>query len=127
MSHFTTIQTQLVVKDYLTKALDDLQYNWEEGNLEVRGYQGNLTHAELRLETGNEGYDIGFRKKGESYEVVADWWGIKNINQEEFVQQVNRRYAYNAVKDQLEQQDFSFVEEEVQEDSSIRISVRRMT
>jgi hypothetical protein len=127
MSHFTTIQTQLVVKDYLKKALDDLEYNWEEGNLEVRGYQGNRTRAEIRLETGNPGYDIGFRKQDQNYEVVADWWGIKNIKQEEFVQQVNRRYAYHAVKDQLEQQDFSFVEEEIQEDNSIRISVRRMS
>jgi hypothetical protein len=127
MSHFTTIQTQIVVKDYLLKALSDLEYKWEEGNLEVRGYQGNLTRAEIRLETGNPGYDIGFRKQDQNYEVVADWWGIESINQEEFVQQVNRLYAYHAVKDQLEQQDFTFVEEEVRADNTIHISVRRTT
>ena len=127
MSHFSTIQTKIVVKEYLIKALDDLKFQWQEGDLEVRGYQGNRTKAEIRLETGNPGYDIGFRKTGENYEVVADWWGIKNIKQDEFLQNVNQRYAYNAVKDQLDQQDFSLVEEEVREDKTIHLSVRRMT
>jgi hypothetical protein len=127
MSHFTTISTQIVVKNYLTKALSDLPYRWQEGNVEIRGYQGNLTNADIRLETGNPGYDIGFRKQGENYEIVADWWGIKNIKQDEFIQQVTRRYAYHAVKDQLEQQEFTFVEEEVRPDNTIHISVRRMT
>ncbi len=126
MSHFTTIKTKIVVKEYLKNALTDLKFNWEEGNVDVRGYQGNRTKAELKLDTGNPGFDIGFRKAGDSYEVVADWWGIKNIQQENFVQQVNQRYAYHAVKDQLAQQDFSFVEETVNDDNSIRISVRRM-
>mgnify|MGYP002480225152 CR=1 FL=1 len=127
MSHFSTLQTKIVVKEYLKKALDDLNYEWEEGNIEVRGYRGNRIPAEIRISTGNPVYDIGFRKQDENYEIVADWWGIKNIQQEEFVNNLNRRYAYNAVKDQLEQQDFTFVEEEVRADKSIRISVRRMT
>jgi len=126
MSHFSTIQTKIVVKDYLKKALTDLKFNWEEGDVEVRGYQGNRTKAEIQIETGNPGFDIGFRKQGQNYEVVADWWGIKNIKQEEFVQNVNQRYAYHAVKDQLEQQDFTFVEEEVQADNTIHLTVRRM-
>jgi hypothetical protein len=126
MSHFSTIQTKIVEKDYLKKALTDLNYEWEEGNLEVRGYQGNRTPAEIRISTGNPGYDIGFRKQSENYEIVADWWGIKNIKQEEFVQNVNQRYAYHAVKDQLGQQDFTFVEEQVQADNTIHITVRRM-
>jgi len=127
MSHFSTIKTKIVVKEYLVKALNDLKFNWEEGNVEVRGYQGIRTKAEIRINTGNTGYDIGFRKKNENYEIVADWWGIKNIKQEEFVQNVTQRYAYNAVKDQLEQQDFSFVEEELRADNTIHLSVRRMS
>jgi hypothetical protein len=126
MSHFTTIKTKIVVKDYLKKALTDLKYDWEEGNMTVRGYQGNQTKAEIKVQSGNPGYDIGFRKQGENYEIVADWWGIKNIKQDEFVNRVNQRYAYQAVKDQLEQEDFSFVEEKVGQDQTIHISVRRM-
>jgi hypothetical protein len=127
MSHFSTIKTKIVVKEYLVKALNDLKFNWEEGNVEVRGYQGIRTKAEIRINTGNSDYDIGFRKQDENYEIVADWWGIKNIKQEEFLQNVTQRYAYNAVKDQLEQQDFSFVEEEVRADNTIHLSVRRMS
>ncbi len=127
MSHFSTIQTKIVAKEYLKKALDDLKFNWEEGDLEVRGYQGNRTKAEIRIETGNHGFDIGFRKQGTNYEVVADWYGIRNIKQEEFVQNVTQRYAYNSVKGQLEQDGFTFVEDEVLENNTIHLSVRRMT
>jgi hypothetical protein len=126
MSHFSTLKTKIVVKEYLVKALDDLEYKWQEGDVEVRGYQGNRTKAEIKIETKNAGFDIGFRKQGESYEVVADWWGIKDIKQEEFVRQVTRRYAYNAVKDQLGKQNFTFTDEKVQEDNTIHLSVRRM-
>ena len=127
MSHFSTIQTKIVVKEYLKKALDDLKFNWEEGDLEVRGYQGNRTKAEIRIETGNQGYDIGFRKQGANYEVVADWYGIRNIKQEEFVQNVTQRYACNSVKGQLEQDGFTFVEDDVLENNTIHFSARRMT
>ncbi len=126
MSHFTTVKTKIVVKEYLEKALDDLQYKWKKGDLEVRGYQGIRTKAEIKINTKNPGYDIGFRKKGTSYEIVADWWGIENIEQKDFVKRINQRYAYHAVKAQLEKQDFSFVTEEVKEGNTIHISVRRM-
>jgi hypothetical protein len=126
MSHFTTIKTRIIDKEHLKSALTDLKYHWEEGDVEVRGYQENKTKAEIKINTGNPGYDIGFRKNNNNYELIADWWGIKNINQEEFIQQVNQRYAYHVVKEQLTEQDFTFVEEEVKEDNTIHISVRRM-
>lgn len=127
MSHFSTIQTQLVEKKYLLQALTDLGYEWEEGTLEVNGFNGNRTPAEIRIRTGNRNFDIGFKKQEEKYEIIADWWGIKNIKQEEFVRQLTQRYACNAVKDQFEQQDFAFIQEEVQADNSIHITLRRMT
>lgn len=126
MSHFTTLKTKIVVLKYLEKALDDLNYKWEKGNLDVRGYEGIRTKAEIKIKTENPGYDIGFRKQGDGYEVVADWWGIEYINQDDFVKRINQRYAYHAVKSQLEKQDFSFVTEEIKEGDTIHISVRRM-
>jgi len=126
MSHFSTIQTQIVAKEYLLKALNDLHLKWQEGNIEINGYQGNKTRVEICVETNNAGFDIGFRKNAKNYELIADWWGIKDINQEEFVQNLTQRYAYHAVKDQLEQQDFTFVEEEIKDDKTIHLTVRRM-
>lgn len=126
MSHFSTIQTQLAEKKYLLQAIADLGFEWEEGNLEVGGFKGIRTPANIRIRTGNRDFDIGFRKQDGKYEIIADWWGIKNIKQEVFVRQLTQRYAFNAVKDQFEQQDFTFVKEEVQADNSIHITIRRM-
>ena len=126
MSHFTTIQTQVVVKEQLKKALDDLNLTYEEGEVEIRGYGGQRTRVEIRVPTRNPGYDLGFRKQGDVYELVADWWGIKDIQQEVFLNRLTQRYAYHVAKDRLEAQEFTIVEEEVQADQTIHITVRRM-
>lgn len=71
------------------------------------------------------GYDIGFRKVDNAYEVIADWWGIRDISQEKFVQQVYQRYGHHATKAKLEEQGFSLVSEEVQEGERIHLVLRR--
>lgn len=126
MSHFTTIKTQIVDKEYLKLALTDLGIVYQEGNVQISGYSGNRTGVELKIPTKNTGYDIGFRKSGNVYEVVADWWGIKDITQEQFVQPINQRYAYHAAKSKLSEQGFSLVTEEVQEQGRIHLVLRRM-
>lgn len=127
MSHFTTIQTQIVLKEFLKKALEDLDMRYEEGNVQVRGYGGQRTAVEIRVPTNNPGYDLGFRKKGQAYQLVADWYGIHDIRRADLLQRLTQRYAYHVAKDQLEEQDFTIVEEEVQQDRTIHITVRRMT
>ena len=57
--------------------------------------------------------------------MVADWWGIKDINQNKFLQQVSQRYAYHAAKAKLEEQGFSLVSEETQEGERIHLVLRR--
>jgi len=126
MSHFTTLKTHIVSKDYLKQALEDLEIAFEEGDLEIRGYQGIRTPVEIRMPSANPDYDLGFRKSGDTYELVADWYGIKDIKQHEFLGRVMQRYAYRVAMDQLAQQDFTVVEEEVQADNTIHITVRRM-
>jgi xanthine dehydrogenase molybdopterin-binding subunit B len=113
MSHFTRIKTQIVEKKYLTRALQDLNYTYEEGDVEIRGFGGNRTAVEIKIQTSNHGYDIGFRKSGDAYEVIADWYGIRDTNQTQFVQKVSQRYVYHATKEKLEEQGFSLVAEEV--------------
>jgi hypothetical protein len=125
MSHFTTIKTKIVNKDYLKKALTDLGYSYQEGNVKISGYQG-ATAVEIKIPTQNVGYDIGFRQNNQVYEVVADWWGIRNINPEQFLQNINQRYAYHAAREQLEEQGFSLVTEEVQQEGRIHLVLRRM-
>lgn len=126
MSHFTTVKTQIVAREPLKQALTDLGLSYEEGSVEIRGYGGNRTRVDLRVPTHNPGYDLGFRKQGDAYELVADWWGIKDLKQDTFLQRLTQRYAYHVVKEQLQTQDFTVVEEEVQADNTIHIVVRRM-
>jgi hypothetical protein len=127
MSHFTTLKTRIVSREHLTQALEDLNIAYEDGNVQIRGYDGIRTPVEISIPTSNPDYQVGFRKQGDTYELVADWYGIKDINQSEFVGRISQRYAYRVAKEQLEQQDFAVVEEVVQADNTIRITVRRMT
>jgi hypothetical protein len=125
MSHFTTIRTQIVEKEYLKKALQDLGHAYQEGSVQVNGYQGNKTTAELKIGTRDSNYDIGFRKTGGTYELIADWWGIHDIKQNTFVQQLTQRYAYHAAITKLEEQGFSLVSEEQEAGERIHLVLRR--
>jgi len=126
MSHFTTLKTRIVSKDYLLEALDDLNMAYEIGALEVCGYQGIRTPVEVKVATSNKDYQIGFRKNGDKYEIVADWYGIKDISKEEFLARVTQRYAYRAALKQLQAQDFVVVSQEIGPDNAIHITLRRM-
>ncbi|NVM26588.1 MAG: DUF1257 domain-containing protein [Desulfobacterales bacterium] len=126
MSHFTRIKTQIVEQEYLIRALEDLGYAYEEGNVRIRGYGGQRTSVEIKVSTKSPGYDIGFRKVGNTYEIVADWWGVRGISQKKFVEQVTQRYAYHAARAKLEEQGFTLASEEMQEGERIHLVLRRM-
>ena len=76
MSHFTTIKVQIKNGETLHQTLQELGYN-VESNKKVRGYQGNKTDAEYVIRQAN-GYDLGFRRNGENYELVADFLGSED-------------------------------------------------
>jgi hypothetical protein len=125
MSHFTRIKTRLVKKAYLVQALRDLGHQPQEGEIFIRGYGGQKTAVEVMIPTQNPGYDLGFKKAGDTYELVADWFGIKDIPKERFLDQLHQRYAYCAVLDRLAEQGFELVEEEELADKAIHLTVRR--
>lgn len=126
MSHFTRLKTQMVEREFIVKGLDDMGYASEVGDLKIRGFAGNRARVEIKVPTSNHGYDIGFVKKNGAYEMIADWWGIKDINQQRFIRQLSQRYAYNAARARLEEQGFSLVEERVEEGQRIHLVLRRM-
>ena len=126
MSHFTRLRTQMVQKEFVIAALKDLGFTAEVGELEVRGYGGNRTRVEIRVPTSWHEYDIGFRKVGQTYEMVADWYGIHGISRKQFSRDLARRYAYHAARAKLQEQRFELVEETVEQDGRIHLVVRRM-
>ena len=125
MSHFTRMKTKLVKKEYLLKALSDLNLEVREGVMRVRGFGGKQTDVEVMVPTRNAGYDIGFRRAGASYELVSSWYGIKDLRPEQLLNQIQQRYAYHAVMDRMAQQGFEVVEEENQQDRTIHLTMRR--
>ena len=126
MSHFTTIKTQMVDKAALMQALRDLGHQPVQGPVEVRGYEGGRTFADLKIPTSNPEYDIGFRKVKGVYECVADWFGLKHIDQTQFLDQIAQRYAYHVARAKLEEQGFGLVSEEVDKNGRIHLVLRRM-
>lgn len=126
MSHFTRMKTKIVKKDYLLKALRDLGYQPSEGKTRIRGFGGQETAVDIMIPTKNAGYDIGFRKTGQAFELVADWYGLSDIDPQQFLGQVQQRYTYHAVTSNMTAKGFEVVEEENQEDNTIHLTVRRV-
>lgn len=120
MSHFTIIKIQIKDGKVLHQVLQELGYQ-VECNTKVRGFVGQKTDAEYVIRQKN-GYDLGFRLNGESYEIVADFWGAK-INQKEFVNSISQKYAHKTLMQSVQEQDFNVEEESVLEDGTVRVVV----
>lgn len=122
MSHFTTIKIQIKNGEILHQVLQELGYQVEV-NTNTRGYQGKTTKAEYVIRQSN-GYDLGFRRQGENYELVADFWGAK-VNQQEFINGISQKYAHRTLMSSIQSEGFSVEEEEVLEDGTVRVVVGR--
>ncbi|OUL21461.1 hypothetical protein BV372_31700 [Nostoc sp. T09] len=122
MSHFTTIKVQIKRGEILHEVLQELGYQVECGT-NVRGYQGNTIQAEYVIRQKN-GYDLGFRRNGENYEIVADFWGAK-INQQQFVNSISQKYAHKTLMATVQEQGFNVEDEEVLADGTVRVVVGR--
>lgn len=127
MSHFTKVKSRVFDRVALEQALRDLNFRISPMQV-VNGWQGATRRADLVAKTTGP-YDIGFVKNAEgSYDIIADWWGVRTttgIEQERFVNQLNQRYAYNKVVGSVASQGFQVTEEENLADSAIRVVVRR--
>src|SRR5260370_40140644 len=121
MSHFTRIKTKIVEKQHLLSALRDLGHAPVEGEVSVRGWGGRTAQVQVKIATKNSGYDIGFQEKDGAFDIVADWYGLRDIKQAAFVQQLSQRYAYHAARSKLEAQGFAVAAEEVDDKGRIRL------
>lgn len=124
MSHFQRLRTQLREQEHLVAALRDLHYQFRVGeHLPVRGYAGSRESAEIVVDTGTR-YDIGFRRQQQEYEILADWWGVErgsSLRQQTFLQQIQRQYAYNVIRDQVREQNLVVEEERALDNGDVVI------
>jgi len=123
MSHFTKIKSKITDKVFLKKAISDMELEYQEGKLKAKGWLWKKEKADIIIPT-KSGYDIGFRFNGETYDVVADWDSIQDVDQATFMNTLNQRYAYNVVKDTLVQQGFRLSSEE-SKSGSINMTLSR--
>jgi hypothetical protein len=123
LSHITRIKTQIVEKEQLLRALDDLGYQYEEGELEIHSAGTARTKVEIKVKM-RMSFDIGLRSGPQGYEIVADWWGVRGTNQKEFTERLLQRYAYHTTRTKLEAQGFSLVEETTK-DGQLHLTLRR--
>lgn len=127
MSHFSQIKTQIRDLASLQAALTDLEINWKPGPQPVRGYQGQTYKAEIVIEQDN-GYDLGFSRNNDQYELVADlqYWQ-QPLSVQGFINRVTQRYAYHTVMQETTRQGFQLAEQEQNQDGSIRLVLQRWT
>lgn len=110
MSHFTSIVTKLYDKSTLEKSLKDLNVPLTVALpnelIEVRGHRGEKTQAEFMIKQDN-GYDFGFVKNGETYELVADmqFWQ-QSVPIEVFLDRLTQRYSLNTILDHATEKGF---------------------
>ena len=136
MSHFSTITTRIKNKEYLIEALTKANYNFKVGSFECVGYQNQTRNVEILVTVPNTRYNIGFKKEGEYFELVADWYGIRDISGSSVINEleneikvienkIKQEYAYNTTIKKLEEQGFE-IDEESRENGEIQIKLSRM-
>jgi hypothetical protein len=115
----------------LKRAIKDLEYETEEASekqtVRVRGWRGQTEEAVVGIKLSK--YDVGVVQNADgTYTLVADWWGVETttgVTQEEFVAKLNQRYQYQNVMEACEAKGYTVQEEEVEEDGTVKLYVRR--
>jgi hypothetical protein len=131
MSHFTKCELKLTNLTAIKAALEELEYNFaeaEEGqHVMVRGWRGQQAEAVVGINMGK--YDIGVVLNADgTYTLQADWWGVetsKGVSEAEFVKKLSQRYQYHNVMQACEAKGYTLEEEEVEEDGTVKLYVRR--
>jgi hypothetical protein len=129
MSHFTKVATKINDLVALKKALDQLgwKYKHAEQGVEVRGWRGAKTQAEISIDMGK--YDVGVIKQEDgTYSLEADWWGIetsRGVKEEEVVKEINAKYAYQRVVAAVEEQGYTIDTNAVQKDGTVKLTVSK--
>jgi hypothetical protein len=127
MSHFTTVQTRIKCLVTLKKVLAELGYALKEGVTQVRGYQGQLADAVAVIDTKSS-YDIGIVQTQDGYSLIGDWEMVQvraGIEQAQLLQDINRRYAYHKVMEEVKKRGYQVVEEQTDGQQHVHVRVRK--
>jgi hypothetical protein len=130
MSHFSRVKTRIKNREILIQCLQERGYTVQIGG-SLKGYQHEKS-VDLAIQL-EKGYGVGFTLNTDgSYDIVADWWGIKDSRKNRLIKdlearvcQIQQEYALKTTLEQTRQQGYSVVEKQVEKDGRIRIVLRR--
>ncbi|MEU6039044.1 DUF1257 domain-containing protein [Actinomadura sp. NPDC047616] len=109
----------------LRRALEKMGYRVEPAGQGVRGYGGQRSAAEFKIQPAGSAHEIGFVSSGQGYVIVADWWGIRGLEQAAFTRTVNQQYALVSTLSALEARGFEVDAQTTGESGEIRVVLRR--
>ncbi|HWP49798.1 MAG TPA: DUF1257 domain-containing protein [Candidatus Limnocylindrales bacterium] len=120
MSRFVSIKTELRDGDILKESLRELKCTVIP-QTEMTLYAKTQPISFLSVTPFGR---VGFRINDQGqYEMVGDEEVLKK--QGNFLDRLTQRYAYNKVVKEAKKAGFSFIKEEVMEDNSIRVVIRK--
>ena len=133
MSAYTLINTQLMSDKFLMRALADVGFNdveLHEKPQTLVGFEGldREQRAEIiirRRHLGGASNDLGFSRNsdGRFTAIVSDFDRARFGGA--WLMKLTQRYAYHVTREKLTEQGFDLVEEKVDEQETIRLTLRR--
>lgn len=119
----TSIKDRVILKE----VLESLGWSVEEGDLKIKGL---ITSEPVSILAGKGGrYNIGFRETPQgSFELVADWWGVQReqgFSEDEFKNLITQQYAKAKVIKEASRLGYAIAIDEVVEDGTIRLVMRK--
>ncbi|HNR30637.1 MAG TPA: DUF1257 domain-containing protein [Candidatus Hydrogenedentes bacterium] len=128
MSHYTCIRTQIREVPFLVEALHEMGFADVEVHEEAQhlfGYRGDLRPqtAEViirRKYIGAAANDVGFKRQDSGeFEAIISEFDRRNRCNTAWLQELNQRYGYHLVKEQMRLEDRVLESEEVLENGDI--------
>ena len=130
MSHFSRLKTKFRHREVLIQCLEDLGHTVETDTT-IRGHEGKHS-VDIAVKTHGE-YGIGFVQNADgTYDMVADWWGVKGVRQKkmtvalkEQAENIQKEYVKKMVLAETAKDGFEVVSQTEEVDGTLRIVVRR--
>jgi hypothetical protein len=134
MSHYSTIRTRLVNREFLVRALADLGFSGKvqvhDQPVQLHGYRGDRRRqrAEVvipRKYVGRASNDIGFRRnKDDTFDAIISDYDKRKYSKQ-WLGRLAQRYAYHSAVHTLREQGFAVVDESEESNGQLCITLRR--
>ena len=133
MSHLTKVKTKISNLIQLKQALKDLNLDFSESTEHeqqtIKSWHKENQEVILAIK-GFGQYHVGvvLNQEDNTYEFVADWWGVEsytNMDQQQFINKITQKYAYNTVMDKIREKGYELVSEKVDDKQQLNLVLRK--